>query len=87
MRAVCCKLIEKLANLNGNKKYSRWLLPESKINDMLKNLNHLTNYKNAISMIVALVVMTFTNFLLDAPLTIYFTNKLNERTKLGGKDE
>lgn len=39
-------------------------------------------YRNAFGTITALVVMTFTNFLIDAPLTNYLTNKFVK--KAGG---
>jgi len=37
-------------------------------------------YQNALGTIVALVVMMFTNFLIDAPLTRYLTNKFVKNT-------
>ena len=43
-------------------------------------------YQNALGTIVALVVMMFTNFLIDAPLTRYLTNKFVKNTG-GVKDE
>ena len=87
VRSFCYKGIGMLADPQGVKKYSKLLLPKAKIADMIKHPERLTNYKNALSMIIALVVMMFTNFLLDAPLTTYFTNKLNARSNLGGVDE
>lgn len=42
-------------------------------------------YKNAMGTIVALVVMSFTNFIIDAPLTKFITNLLIEEDKSGGK--
>lgn len=42
-------------------------------------------YKNAMGTIVALVVMAFTNFLIDAPLTKFITNILIDEDNSGGK--
>ena len=42
----------------------------------------LSNYKIAWSTYIALGIMVFTNFLLDAPLTKYLTNKFNSKSKL-----
>lgn len=42
-------------------------------------------YKNAMGTIVALVVMSFTNFIIDAPLTKFITNLLIEDDGSGGK--
>lgn len=56
----------------------------------VKNLDidAFKQYKNALGTITALVVMLFTNFLIDAPLTKYLTNlfvaKADEKAK-GGK--
>lgn len=42
-------------------------------------------YKNAMGTIVALVVMAFTNFIIDAPLTKFITNLLIDKDESGGK--
>lgn len=80
VRGSCYKLVDLLTKANSPKKYSKWLLPKQFIETLKKEPTKLANYKNALSTMVALLVMTFTNFLLDAPLTLLFTNKLNERT-------
>lgn len=41
-------------------------------------------YKNAMGTIVALVVMMFTNFLIDAPLTKWLTNIMIDKDGTGG---
>lgn len=43
-------------------------------------------YQNAFGTIASLVVMTFTNFLLDVPITKYLTNKFIKHAQ-GGKNE
>lgn len=42
-------------------------------------LDDLSQYKKTLGTIVSLVVMVFTNFLIDAPLTKFLTNKFIER--------
>ena len=55
-----------------------------------KNITDVTSrefaqYRNAFGTVAALVTMMFTNFLVDAPLTKFFTNLLV--SKSGGKNE
>lgn len=80
VRGTCYNLINKMTEVNGNTKFSKSLLPKDFINSLRGNTKRLTKYKNALSTIIALGVMLFTNFLLDAPLTVYFTNKFNEKS-------
>ncbi len=42
-------------------------------------LDSLTQYKKSLGTIISLVVMVFTNFLIDAPLTKFLTNKFVDR--------
>ena len=50
------------------------------IPDFIKgNKNKIENYRIAVSTIAAMAVMTFTNFLLDAPLTTKLSNKWLEK--------
>ncbi len=42
-------------------------------------LNSLETYKKSLGTIISLVVMVFTNFLIDAPLTKFLTNKFIDR--------
>lgn len=55
----------------------KWKSPE--ITDDMRE-----QYKNAMGTIVSLVVMLFTNFIIDAPLTKYLTNVLTGNTKKKG---
>ena len=75
VRGACYKLVDAMTRPDGMKKWNKKLLPS--VNFDLKKLG---THKSVISTFTALAVMTFTNFLLDAPLTVYFTNKLNART-------
>ena len=42
-------------------------------------------HKNTTSTLLAFLVMMFTNFLLDAPLTAYLTNRFNEQSAKNGR--
>ncbi len=44
-------------------------------------VKNLTQYKKSLGTIISLVVMVFTNFLIDAPLTKYLTNKFVDRIR------
>lgn len=53
----------------------------SPVTKVLENSDEYQNYKNGLGNVLALVVMMFTNFLIDAPLTRFLTNKF---AKIGG---
>lgn len=53
----------------------------SPVTKVLDNSDEYQNYKNGLGNVLALVVMLFTNFLIDAPLTKFLTNKF---AKIGG---
>lgn len=65
------KLPEELADTTKFKALRMLFTPDVAKLGVLKNLKH---YKNALGTIVSLVVMVFTNFLIDAPLTKFLTN-------------
>ena len=44
-----------------------------------KVCKNLAEFKNAMGTIIATVVMMFTNFLIDAPLTKFLTNKFVDK--------
>ena len=67
----CTKLPSDITSKTKNPRLRKLFTPSSAINGTLKNLNH---YKKALGTILALGVMTFTNFLVDAPLTKCLTN-------------
>ena len=85
VRGTCFRLVNKMTDLNGTKKFSKALLPQKYIEPLKEFAQKLANHKNTVSTILALMVMTFTNFLLDAPLTVYLTNKFNESSAKKGK--
>ena len=56
------------------KKIEQCLLPEN-LKTGKSTFREIKKYRNAFGTIAAVVVMIFTNFLIDAPLTTYLTNK------------
>jgi len=79
VRGPIYKLITKMTNINSNSKFSTALIPKVYMQEILSNEKFLKNYRSALSMILSLGVMCITNFLLDAPLTVFLTNLLNEK--------
>jgi len=75
IRKGCIKGIKALSKPNaaGVPAYKRFFTPNN-IKDT--NTDAFMQYRNAMGTIVALVVMMFTNFAIDAPLTKFLTNKL-----------
>lgn len=72
---------EKITPEMKYKKLRQFLMPAAK---KIKPEN-LTQYKNTMGTLLALGIMVFTNFLIDAPLTQLFT-VLFVKMKNGGKD-
>ncbi len=90
IRAGCIKAIDKFTKLpsqiNAGTKFKtlRTLFtPDSAITGALSDLGQ---YKKSYGTIISLLVMVFTNFLIDAPLTKFLTNKfvdkIHEKDKL-----
>ena len=75
IRKGCISAIKALSKPNaaGVPLYKKFFTPS-----IVKNTNTdaFMQYRNAMGTIVALVVMMFTNFAIDAPLTRFLTNKL-----------
>ena len=86
VRGPIYKAIVNMTDLNGKSKLSKALIPKSQLLDITKNPKFLKNYRSALSMSIALLAMSVTNFVLDAPLTVYLTNMLNDKT-LAKKDK
>lgn len=81
VRGSCYELVKKMTNLRGTGKYSRALVPDkSYLKTFLKSEDRLNTYRSALSWGAAMLAMCVTNFVLDAPLTVYFTNKLNAKS-------
>lgn len=83
IRAGCIRAIDsftklpaQLAQNTTNPRLKTLFTPDSAIAGKLKDLTH---YKKALGTIISLVVMTITNFVIDAPLTKFLTNKFVDR--------
>lgn len=78
IRKGCIKAIKSMSQLpaKGVPKYKTIFTPKN-VNDV--NSDAFVQYRNAMGTVVALVVMMFTNFAIDAPLTKFLTNKLVKR--------
>ena len=72
-----------MTNIGGKSKSSKALLPKKFLGEISKNEKFLKNYRNALSSSLAILAMCVTNFVLDAPLTVFLTNKLNEKKEDG----
>ena len=71
--------VAKMTDVNGKSKFSKALLPKKYLTEIAKNEKFLKNYRSALSSALAILAMCITNFVLDAPLTVFLTNKLNEK--------
>ena len=83
VRGGSYKLVEKMTDVDGKNSYSKYLLPKSNkhMSDFKKHIKLLKNYRSALSTGLAIAAMCITNFAIDMPLTLFLTNKLNEKTK------
>ena len=86
IRKCCIKSIDAFTKLPTEikpdmkfKKLRSCLLPTIK-----HTAEELTQYKNALGTLMALGVMVFTNFLIDAPLTKFLTNTFTGKTSKEG---
>ena len=75
----CSMLPEQISKSTRFPKLRSLFTPSSKVTALLKDLSH---YKKALGTIVSLAVMVVTNFLIDAPLTKYLTNKFIDKNNL-----
>ena len=78
VRGACHNIVSRMTDLNSTKKHARALIPKDYIPDFIKNSKFLVNYKSALSTGLAICAMCFTNFAIDAPLTVWLTNKANK---------
>lgn len=81
VRGPVHKVVQKMTDLTGKKKYSRWLLPKKYIEKLKNDEGALENYRSTLAMLMALIAMCYTNFKLDAPLTTILTNLFNKKSK------
>ena len=88
VRGSAYKIVEKYAHASA-KQGSTILTPKAILNEVnsIKRNNMLKIHKNALSTVIALCVMLFTNVFLDAPLTTMAANKLISKYQAGKNDE
>ena len=75
IRKACIKGIKAMSQPRGAN-VPKWKSLFTPKNITKTNTDAFMQYRNAMGTIVALVVMMFTNFLIDAPLTKFLTNTL-----------
>ena len=80
VRGPVRNLVKRMTNPFGNSKLSKLLIPKKYIQELMQNKDYLENYRDALSMLLALIAMCYTNFKLDAPFTNYLTNKFNQKS-------
>lgn len=78
VRGPLYKAIENMTDVKGKSNLSKFLLPKKYLEELSTNEKFLKNYRSALSMAVALGAMCVTNFVLDAPFTIFLTNTLHD---------
>ncbi len=87
VRGSCYDIVKRTTVLNGNKKFSKAMLPPKYIKNFEEESQQLDNYRNALSTFLAMVAMSFTNFLVDAPLTLLLTNYFNRNLPNGNNEK
>jgi hypothetical protein len=81
VRGSSHKLISKMTDIEAKGKYSRKLIPKKYFETFKNNPTLLKNYRSALSTGLAILAMCITNFAIDAPLTVYLTNKFKNATE------
>lgn len=85
VRGSSYELVKRMTDVKGKgkgnpkSKYSRALLPTKFYRELAKKPQLLKNYRNALSTSLAILAMCVTNFVIDAPLTVFLTNYFNEK--------
>lgn len=79
VRGSAYEAVTNMTNIEGKTKTAKALLPKRFLGEIAKNEKFLKNYRSALSSGLAILAMCVTNFVLDAPLTVFLTNKLNDK--------
>ena len=88
VRGSCHELVKALTNPKGKKDINKILLPpKDQLLKIMRNPVKMANYRSTLTNILSILVMCATNFLVDAPFTIFLTNLLNEKRKENAKLE
>lgn len=82
VRGSAYKAVTSMTNIEGKTKTAKALLPKKFLGEIAKNEKFLKNYRSALSSSLAILAMCVTNFVLDAPLTVFLTNKLNDKKEV-----
>ena len=86
VRGPVYKMVEKMTDIKGKGRWSKALIPKQMLKELSENETWLKNSRAIIAMLISLGVMSITNIILDAPLTIFLTNFLNEKSGLKQND-
>lgn len=81
VRQPCYDLVNACTVPDGKKPWSQMLIPMSKRLGLKEGSQRLKNWRIIASTLLALGIMVFTNFLIDAPATIKLTNKFMGNSK------
>ena len=79
VRGSAYEAVTNMTNIESKTKTAKALLPKRFLGEIAKNEKFLKNYRSALSSGLAILAMCVTNFVLDAPLTVFLTNKLNDK--------
>lgn len=79
VRGSAYEAVTSMTNIEGKSKFCKKLLPKKFLGEIAKNDKFLKNHRCALSNWLAISAMCITNFVLDAPLTVFLTNKLNDK--------
>lgn len=79
VRGSCYKLVTNMTQIKGNGRFSKALLPTKYLKELIEVKKFMDNYKSALSTSLAILAMSVTNFVIDAPLTVFLTNHFNEK--------
>ena len=81
VRGSSHQLIKKMTDIEAKGKFSRALIPKSYLKSFMNDPTLLNNHRSALSTGLAIFAMLFTNFLVDAPLTVHLTNKFLKKSQ------
>lgn len=87
VRGSAYKAVEKMTDPEAKGSYGKTLLPKKYIEELAQNPKLMKNYRSALSTGIAIAAMCVTNFLVDAPLTVFLTNHLTKATMLKNPKE
>ena len=82
VRGPVNKVVEKMTNINGKSNWSKKLLPKRFMDELKNNQRALNNYTSSVAMAFILGINCITNFVLDAPLTVFLTNYFNKKSNV-----